>query len=78
MQHKNSKAHKWNHRKLDLVGEAELVKLNKIGFVEKKGRGRILRGKGNVEVFFPEKEDKKTKRYTRKVFLAEYARYLGQ
>ena len=72
----SQKQHKCADRKLDLVGRAELTRANKVGFVEKKGRGRIRRGQGNIEVFFPEKEDKRTVRYAKRVFLAQYARYL--
>jgi|GEM_PF-4284958 len=76
-QESSDKQHKCDVRKLELVGKAKLVKLGEIGFVERKGRSRILRGKGNVEVFFPNKEDKRTVRYTKRVFLARYARYIG-
>jgi len=72
----SSKQHKCDQRKLELVGRAKLIKLNEIGFVERKGRSRILRGTGNVEVFFPHKEDKKTVRYTKRVFLARYAQLI--
>ena len=73
----SDKQHKCDQRKLELVGRAKLLKLNEVGFVERRGRSRILRGQGNVEVFFPEKEDKRIVRYTKRVFRAQYAQYLG-
>ena len=73
----STKKHKCEQRALALVGRARLVKLDKVGFVEKKGRNKILRGKGNVEVFFLEKEDKRSVRYVKRVFLAQYAQFLG-
>ena len=72
----SEKQHKCADRKLALVGRAKLTKADKVGFVEKKGRGRIKRGAGNVEIFFPEKEDKRTVRYVKRIFLAQYARYI--
>jgi len=71
------KVEKCAARKLELIGKAKLVKANEIGFVERKGRSRILRGEGHVEVFFFQKEDRSSIQYSKRVFLAKYAEYLG-
>ena len=60
-----------------MVGKARPKKLETVGFVEKKGRSRILRGEGHVEIFFPEKEDRRAIYFSKRVFLAGYAEYLG-
>ena len=71
------KSNKCQDRQLELVGKARPKKLEEVGFVEKKGRGRILRGEGNVEIFFPQKEDRRAVYFCKRVFLAGYAEYLG-
>jgi len=72
-----TKSNKCHDRELELVGKARPKKLGDVGFVEKKGRSRILRGEGNVEIFFLEKEDRRNVYYSKRVFLAGYAEYLG-
>lgn len=72
-----TKSNRCQDRELEFVGKARPKKLGEIGFVEKKGRSRILRGEGNVEIFFPHKEDRKSIYYSKRVFLASFAEYLG-
>jgi len=72
-----TKSNRFQDRELELVGKARPRKLGEVGFVEKKGRSRILRGEGNVEIFFPQKEDRNSIYYCKRVFLASYAEYLG-
>ena len=72
-----SKLDKYQDRELELVGRARPKMLDQVGFVEKKGRNRILRGEGHVEIFFPEREDRHATYYTKRVFLAQYAQFLG-
>ena len=71
------KPDKCRDRELQLVGKARPKALGEVGFVEKKGRSRILRGEGHVEIFFLEKEDHRSSYYSKRVFLAEFAEYLG-
>jgi len=72
-----TKSNKCHDRDLELVGKAKPIKLESVGFVEKRGRNRILRGEGHVEIFFPEKEDRRAVYYSKRVFLAQYAQFLG-
>jgi len=71
------KTAKCEQRKLELVGKAKPRKLDSIGFVEKRGRQRLLQGKGHVEIFFPAREERRTIYYEKRVFLAQFAEYLG-
>jgi len=72
-----TKSNRCQDRQLELVGKARPRKLGEVGYVEKKGRNRILRGEGNVEIFFLQKEDRKSVYYCKRVFLASFAEYLG-
>ena len=70
------KSARYEDRRLHLVGMARAKKLGDVGFIEPEGRKAIVKGKGTVEIFYPEREERRTVYYNRRVFLAEFAEFI--
>ena len=67
------KAAKCEDRRLRLVGKARSKALGDVGFIEETGKKAINKGRGAVEIFFLDREERRTIYYNRRVFLAQFA-----